>query len=389
MAENSIKTTSTSLKSSVAGDILLEEILLHTNEKFRLIFRPEIINNQQDQDACVRGSFLYQRKKDNDRWEDYKTFDATRLKAGEWIKLEIKSGALKKLMDELHKHKAIYQKYGLQLGAREYVFTSEDMGSLIQQLEQNKESLQEFLKKGGERILPGFIKWMSESEDPKVVMEKMNMVKADDLAKLQSMIGIARVKKLLNTWEANKTNSNEEFWQKTLKENSWVISQLFATPMVIIEEKAFVGGKGIENNGGRIADYAYKNKLTKNIAIVEIKTPITPIVGSQIYSGKIHPMTRELSIGVVEVLGQKDSLLKHFATIRMDSQEKFLAFNPKCILIVGSLTLSPTQQQSFDLYRESIDGLQIITYDELFEKAKLLLELLEGDAIIAPDDIPF
>ena len=214
-----IQIRSTSLSSANGTDIILDEIPLKENEKFRLIFRPVIVDNPHDSEACVRGHFLYQRKKDGDSWNDHKTLDLSHLKSGEWIKLELKAGELKKLIDELKKHYAIFKKYGIEMGTNEYVFGSKEIASLINQFETNKQILKEFVEKGGEKILPRFLEWISKTNNPDKIIEKLEEVEAEDLEQVGNLIGIANIKKVLNVWKANKNNSIEEFWQTALKEN--------------------------------------------------------------------------------------------------------------------------------------------------------------------------
>ena len=85
----------------------------------------------------------------------------------------------------------------------------------------------------------------------------------------------AHLRKLLMVWKANENNSEEEFWQKTMAENTLIISQLFSFPVLILESKAYVGGKSIANTGGKLLDFLLVDKLGNNAALVEIKTPMT------------------------------------------------------------------------------------------------------------------
>ncbi|GAA2942846.1 hypothetical protein GCM10010525_03570 [Glutamicibacter bergerei] len=49
-------------------------------------------------------------------------------------------------------------------------------------------------------------------------------------------------------------------------------------------------------------------------------------------------------------------------------------------LIIGTLTeLSAEQKVSFELYRQSLHGFQILTYDELLERLKMLVVMLRAD----------
>ena len=72
-----ITINSTSRFTAKAPDIGLRE-----NEITRLMFRPIIIENPNNKDACVKGSFLFQRKSKNEQWEDFETISLSSLKSG-------------------------------------------------------------------------------------------------------------------------------------------------------------------------------------------------------------------------------------------------------------------------------------------------------------------
>jgi hypothetical protein len=51
-------------------------------------------------------------------------------------------------------------------------------------------------------------------------------------------------------------------------------------------------------------------------------------------------------------------------------------------VILGNLEeelTSPKQKKSFELFRNGLKDVQIITYDELFKKVEILVNLLEGN----------
>jgi len=78
---NTFTTKSTSRNSAVVSDIILRE-----TETTRLIFRPVIVENPHNKKACVRGHFIFQKKKVSGNWEDYNDFSLSKLKDGEWVK---------------------------------------------------------------------------------------------------------------------------------------------------------------------------------------------------------------------------------------------------------------------------------------------------------------
>ena len=339
-----ITTKSTSLTSATGQDIELR-----VTETSRLIFRPEIVNNPHDKNACVRGNFIFQRKKKTGQWEDYKNQDLSRLKDSEWIKLELKSSELKKLIMELDKYYEIFKKFGIVLGEKSFVVTPENAREIIEKFLQNPENF-----------------------------KKLQELQINDLKKLNLISSINTLKNVLRTWSDNKKNGIESYWQSFFKENSWVIAQIFSYPVILLQNQAYVGGKDINNKGGNVVDFLYKNSLSDNVLLVEIKTPITPIVGTTYR--KSYSISSDLSGSITQILNYKDELQKDCHRLVQQSTKIFQTFNPKCMVVVGTLLdsgLNTEQKRSFDLFRSDSRQVEIVTFDELFQKVKMLVSLLE------------
>jgi hypothetical protein len=184
---------------------------------------------------------------------------------------------------------------------------------------------------------------------------------------------LGNLRGLLEVWEVNKDNDDEEYWQRTLTENSVVLSQVFSLPVLILQGKAYVGGTGIDRTGANIADFLLKNHLTENTALVEIKTPATKLLASEYRNGVYGP-SRELSGALAQISNYRLSLIENASALNIQ------AFNPPCIVIAGRLDQieNPNQKKSFELYRAEQRNVQIVTYDEVFVKVATLLHLLEG-----------
>ena len=56
--------------------------------------------------------------------------------------------------------------------------------------------------------------------------------------------GVGVLQRVLDVWEDNQSTSNEEFWQSFFDEYPFIVSQVLAFPVVVVENKAYVGGKG-------------------------------------------------------------------------------------------------------------------------------------------------
>ena len=249
----------------------------------------------------------------------------------------------------------------------------------------SEETFEQFIQinqTAGVDVVAQIIDWITTTADPTNVVNTLKQIEVDDLQKLNAVVGLSNLRNILSIWQDNQKNNNEEFWQKVFTKNSFVFSQLFSFPIVLLEEKAYVGGKSISNKHGGIIDYLCVNNLTKNVALIEIKNPLTKLLGSE-YRTNVYSISSELSGSVVQIENYKNSLLKKHTNTTLSSTDElsFEAFNPKCIVIIGNLgdeITNKAQKKSFELFRTGLKDVQIITYDELFERIKSLVNLLEG-----------
>lgn len=229
------------------------------------------------------------------------------------------------------------------------------------------------------------------SEDKEILYElfkKLNFLKREDIntetiittKKIVDSILIEEVILKFKKYLKSKRR-NEEKWQGFFRKNTWIFSQIFAYPTVLFEDKAYVGGNRIDNKNAKIADFLYQNKISKNVAIIEIKTPLSKLVKNKPYRGDdVFEIEKELNGAINQVLNQKDNLEKDYHRLRSESEKEFYSFNSKCFVVIGKLTtLDKKQIKSFELFRNSYKDVEIITFDELYERIATLLKIFEKD----------
>ncbi|HCP08943.1 MAG TPA: hypothetical protein DIT25_04060 [Candidatus Moranbacteria bacterium] len=202
----------------------------------------------------------------------------------------------------------------------------------------------------------------------------------DKLKNINSLVSVTRLEDIIKDWAGNKSNNSEEFWQQLFQKHTWILSQIFSCPFVLIGKKFYCGGKEDDDKGGVKGDLLYKNDLTGNLAFIEIKTPETDIIGGQ-YRGDedgrenvIYSMSNDLTGGINQTLNQR----KIYLNTHGDNNGKFL-HNAKCILVIGKISKFKNEdmKKSFELYRSSSKDVEIITFDELFGKVQTFLDLLK------------
>jgi len=372
----------------------VEDIMLRETTTSRLVFRPLLVNNELDGKASIKGCFVFQRKGRSQQWEDHKDLDFSRLKAQEWIKLDLHSEELLKLFRELNALYELHDKEGIHRGEFAYVRATKGLAHLLATPDRQFDSLLEDESDQGQQLLIKLLNWFLSKPDQEGILHSIEGLDAEQLSRLSEMAGLRVLREILEIWNDNQDNSDEEFWQKCLGENGVILSQVFPYPVVIVEDKAYVGNKLITNKGGKIVDFLLKNEVTHNAVLVEIKTPMTALLSRKEYRDNVYSISTEISGAITQVLGYRQSLIANYPLLRDEENEElsFEAFEPAMIIIVGNSARELTnkaKRRSFELFRSQLRHVQLITYDELFAKISALIHLLEGkDSELAKYGLP-
>jgi hypothetical protein len=150
-----------------------------------------------------------------------------------------------------------------------------------------------------------------------------------------------------------------------------VLSHVLAYPIVIIGEKAYVGGTRLDNKGGKEADFLAKAAVTNGVVIIEIKTPTTDLLGAK-YRG-VFPLSVEVNGAVSQVLNYRQRFSRDFASLALEGRTPLTLGEPRCIIIAGNafaqLDAQP-KRECFELLRERMNGVTVITFDELFARVE-------------------
>lgn len=76
----------------------------------------------------------------------------------------------------------------------------------------------------------------------------------------------------------------------------------------------------------------------------------------------------------------------------MKKGKNFSAYDPKSYIIIGNTKdLNSEQLESFELFRNGLKDIEIITFNELIDKLKILQEYLTDTSkeFVKNDDLPF
>src|SRR5690606_8202177 len=127
----------------------------------------------------------------------------------------------------------------------------------------------------------------------------------DAVLKLHDAIELASLDELIAHVEAKlRAHASESQWQKLFEANPFILGLAFNVPVLLLQGQAHVGGKRISGAGETITDFLLANLLTDNLAVLEIKTPDTPLLATREYRAGVYRPLGEVSGGVSQVLDQ-------------------------------------------------------------------------------------
>lgn len=214
-----------------------------------------------------------------------------------------------------------------------------------------------------------------------------------ELMRLKQDIELVTLKQLIERCtELLSPKTTETKWQKFLSENPFVLTMAFHYPVLRILDQPYVGGKLHTGRGGSYSDFLMSAAATNNLALVEIKGPGAQLLGTA-YRGVFPPST-ELSSAVAQVIAQRAEFQSSFSHVGRDLDR--LGHQPHavpCVVIIGLQPEGEERAKAFEQYRQSIHGVQVITYDELVGRLQSLYNLLcPPEAALPPhgnEDVPF
>jgi hypothetical protein len=203
------------------------------------------------------------------------------------------------------------------------------------------------------------------------------------------------------------SSSEEKVWQYFFEKNEWIFGYgLDYRFKSILQREAHLSDSQLDGSDSVIGDYLLGDK--RFTTFVEIKKPSTPLYGTS----KNRSGSWKLSNDLIDAISQ---ILEHKAagTIKLESElyndkgelvtQK--AYDSKVILIIGNwneLNNSKNElekrikNKTFELFRNDSRNVDIITFDELYERAQFIVkgnsiaeEEKTNDNNFYDDDLPF
>ena len=358
-------------------------ITLSQTEILRFKFLPTLVDNKKEPNKSVSGKLLYEKKRKNDSHFPSETAGSSvkvslgAVKVGDWMEFQLNTSETYELYQGLKHLYALYDDIGeIPYGSATYTRVDSSLRQFLSIIQNDPSAARMIGNEENYDLFKTLLRLITQTSSLDSLKKSLAELQDENAQHLAMSLNIVKLQRVATLMADNLDNNSEEFWQTTVfKENQWVLAQIFACPCTIFSDKAYVGGKGVDNSGGNLCDFIYQNRLSQNVALIEIKTPCTEIIGNS-YRGT-YSFSHELSGAVNQVLNYRDNLTKSYYTLCHQSASQFEVLSPKCVVIIGKLaSMNSTQIAAFESFRNSLSGVQILTFDELYQRVIDLIAIL-------------
>lgn len=189
-----------------------------------------------------------------------------------------------------------------------------------------------------------------------------------------------------------KETTTEGLWQKYFEKNKWIfgygLSYLFLSSLDDKKLEQVVQGHDVTSIGKRVDALMKTKGLISSLCFVEIKTHKTPLLQTKSYRPGCWAPSKELTEAVSQIQGTVASAVKSLTQkISLSDEsgnptgEEAYNYMPKSYLVIGCLDeftnehgVNEDQYRSFEIYRKNIISPEIITFDELYERTKYIVQ---------------
>lgn len=359
MAER-YEVSTTSRHSADVSDKVLKE-----TSTTRLVLRPVLIENPHDANACVKIALVHQRKSTTTKWEDTPVKPLSSIKAGEEVKLPLDSQTTLELFQQLNNLFAIGTKGNFRFGKTNLVVGREE--EIIQADASRARVIKLLLARG-------------HSDD----IWKALVLENPDLA---TQLSYARIhgerKKALEEFRSKLGQTEgENWWQEFFERNTWIFGYgLRYQILKSLQGQPHYGGTNVAGKGMEKGDFLERTEAeVKFTVLVEIKKPNSCLLGIKPYRNGAWQLSEELTGGIAQLQAncRRWELDGSQAEQNREElqEEKIYTVQPKGILVIGNTKelTKPDKRNTFELFRRNIINPEILTFDELYERAKFIVE---------------
>ncbi len=196
--------------------------------------------------------------------------------------------------------------------------------------------------------------------------------------------------------KARRDCTDESLWQQFFEKNQWIfgygLSYIYLSSLDEKKLEQIVSGYRIGSPGKRVDALMKTKGVISSLCFVELKTHRTSLLSTKPYRSGCWAPSVELAGAVSQVQGTVSlatdtirSKLELTDAEGFPSGEEAFNYLPKAYLVAGSLSefvgehgVSREKYRSLELFRRNTISPELITFDELHERARFIVQAGES-----------
>jgi hypothetical protein len=225
-----------------------------------------------------------------------------------------------------------------------------------------------------------------------------------------------KLNEIKSEWEVRGT---EAVWQKFFEANPWIfgygLNYVFTSHLDNKKLEQVTSGYSFNESGKRVDGLLKTRGIISSLCFVEIKTHTTPLLAKDSYRTESWSISNELSGSIAQIQKTVQKAIKTIQSTKIEfsdddgnpTDETTFLYQPKSFVVIGSLKdfthngkVNEQKYSSFELFRRNLHCPEIITFDELYERAKFIVKSREDEVTLRneyeydnekedDDEIPF
>lgn len=213
-----------------------------------------------------------------------------------------------------------------------------------------------------------------------------------ELLQLHAAIERVTVERMIEIFERMlQQQLPENRWQRFFADNVFVLSLVFARPIRLLHTQFHARGSGLDGSGAQVGDFLLAEQ-GQAIAIVEIKKPSTDLMARSPYRNtEVFGPSADLGGAINQVLIQQSELRSQWIVHQGRPELRGSRSDAiKCVVIAGTMPGDETRCRCFEVFRNACKDVEVVTFDELLGKLRLLQHHLAPPSPEPPqDNAPF
>ena len=196
----------------------------------------------------------------------------------------------------------------------------------------------------------------------------------------------------------------EAVWQDFFESHQWIFG--YGLTLVSCDSvgtkklEAITTGANVFTGGGKRIDAAMRTRgFIQSLLFAEIKRHDTPLLMQAPYRGPdVYQVSKEVSGAVAQVQKTTHKAIRDLQDLHRqntptgDFEFEVSTIAPRQVVVVGHLqdlapngSVNTEMLTSFELFRRTQVGVDVLTFDELFERAKFIVESGESNPQVTDD----